>query len=232
MGNVRTRSFKQKNVHELRDALEYLIGPQSGSVWSTGGVCSLLAPRDARTLLRWHHGRSAFPLGECVPDDRVGVSVAESVFGLELRNEFHVPFQRGRADKLDPLFDRAAVLLLDRRETWIFSWRPRVAACSTGCCSAVSPASWHATPRVRSSLPGPPSSKEPVTRASRQPKPRVDVSSRLARRESLLIPPDRADGGGVRERRGTPGRHALHGEVFSGHTVVRPAGGAAELRGA
>jgi hypothetical protein len=55
-------------------------------------------------------------LGEYQGDDRVGVAMAETVFGLQPADDFHVLHPSPVSRELQPVLDRPAVLLLDGRE--------------------------------------------------------------------------------------------------------------------
>src|SRR5215218_10742529 len=76
--------------------------------------------REAACSRRWcRRSGVRLDLREGVGDDGVRVTVPESVLGLEPRDELAVLHRAGGvplADEADPVLDRLAVVLLDRRE--------------------------------------------------------------------------------------------------------------------
>lgn len=95
-------------------------GVGAPALWWSALTVGLAASAATLALTRRVTRRTAQPdllaAGEGVRDERVGVAVPEPVLGLEPGDELHVFGERGAVDELQPVGDRATVLLLDGGE--------------------------------------------------------------------------------------------------------------------
>lgn len=101
--------------HGRRHHVHGARGHGPGGAPATGRDLRHPHPAGRRSVLTAPSSR-LLGLGQRGGDQRVGVAVAEAVLGLQPGDQLHVLGQRGGADEVLPLRDRATVLLLDGRE--------------------------------------------------------------------------------------------------------------------